>query len=223
MSVSPLLPASGPYGGFQDPNSTQGDFNAQSFLVAQLIGKIGTMTPVQVVGTTSSGLVAPPGTVTIVPQINQINGQGAPVPHGNIYNVPIWRMQGGSSAIILDPAVGDLGMAFIAMRDISVFKATGKQSNPGSFRRYSLADSIYIGSILGATPSQYIQFLPGGGINVVSPGTVTVTAPTIALVGNVTASATVIAQGDVTGASISLHTHVHGGVQSGSSNTGEPV
>lgn len=176
MSASPSLPASGPYAGFQDPNSAAGEFNAAAFLIQRLLGAVGTMMPVQVVGTTSSGLVAPPGTVTIVPQINQIDGQGSPVPHGKIYNVPVWRLQGGGSAVILDPVVGDLGMAFVAMRDISKFKATKAQANPGSFRRYDLADSIYVGSILGETPTQYVQFLPAGGINVVTTGDISVTA-----------------------------------------------
>lgn len=165
---------SGPYAGFQDPNSSAGQFNAMAFLVKQLLGKVGTMMPVEVVGTTSSGLVAPPGFVTLVPQINQIDGMGNPTPHGSIYNVPIWRYQGGNSAIILDPVVGDLGMAFVAMRDISKFKATKAQSNPGSFRRYDLADSIYVGSILGAAPTQYVQFVPDVGINVYSTGTVNI-------------------------------------------------
>jgi hypothetical protein len=175
--VSDSQPPSNPaYSGFLDPNAGAGDFNATAFLVSQLIGKVGTMMPVQVVGTTSSGLVAAPGTVTVVPQINQIDGFGNPTPRAKIYGLPIWRLQGGNSAIILDPVVGDLGMAFVAMRDISKFKATKKQSNPGSFRRYDLADSIYVGSILGAAPTQYVQFLPGGGINIVSTGNVAVTA-----------------------------------------------
>lgn len=174
--ASPSLPASGPQQGFADPNSSAGRFNALAFLIQQLIGKVGTMTPVQVVGTTSSGLVAPPGTVNIVPQINQIDGGGNPTAHGTIFSIPVWRQQGGSSAIILDPVVGDLGMAFVAMRDISVFKSTGKRSNPGSFRRYDLADSIYIGSILGATPTSYIRFDADGNISIVTSGDVTVMA-----------------------------------------------
>lgn len=173
---SPSLPAKGPQQGFADPNSSAGKFNALAFLIQQLIGKIGTMMPVQVVGTSASGLVAPPRTVNIVPQVNQIDGGGNPTPHGTIFNIPVWRYQAGTSAIILDPIVNDLGMAFVAMRDISIFKSTGKRSNPGSFRRYDLADSIFIGSILGVTPTSYIRFDASGNISINTPGDVTVMA-----------------------------------------------
>lgn len=161
------LPASGPYQGFQDPNSAQGDFNAISFLVNQLIGKVGTMMPVKVLAASGTGLVAEPGTVNIQPGVNQIDGAGNPIPHGTIWNIPIARLQGGTSAIILDPVARDLGMAFIAMRDITKFLATKAVANPGSFRRYDFADSIYFGTLLGGIPLQYLQF--AAGINAGTP------------------------------------------------------
>lgn len=220
--ASPSLPASGPQRGFQDPNSSQGFYNQVSLLVAKLLGKTGTMMPVQVVGTTASGLVAPPGTVTVVPQINQIDGGGNPTPHGKIFNVPIWRLQGGNAAIILDPVVGDLGMAFIAMRDISIFKSTKAQSNPGSFRRYDLADSIYVGAILGAAPTRYIRFIHGGGMEVVDAGGVTINGVVIDTYGNVQAPGE-ITRGAGTGDSVTLGGHVHNQPNDSHGDTEEPT
>jgi hypothetical protein len=225
MTVTPQLPAGqGPYLGFMDPTSSQGMFNQIAFIAKQLDGKIGTMLPVQVVGTTSSGLVAPPGALTVVPQVNQIDGQGNPTPHGKIYNIPFQRVANGDSAIIMDPEVGDLGMAFVAMRDISKFKSTKAQANPGSFRRYNLSDSIYLGSIFSGTPTQFIQFLLGAmGINITSPQTITLTAPTVAIVGKLTVTGTIVSQSEVTGNGIPLSTHKHTGVTTGGGDTGGPT
>ncbi len=61
------------------------------------------------------------------------------------------------------------------------------------------------------------------GITILSPGTITIHAPTVAVQGDLTVTGTVVAQGDVTGDGTSLHTHKHSGVTTGSGNTGNPV
>lgn len=70
----------------------------------------------------------------------------------------------------------------------------------------------------------------GGELNFNSPAAVTVTAPQIKFVGEITIEGAVnqsggdiTAETDVIGGGISLKTHVHGGVQSGGSNTAPPV
>lgn len=82
----------------------------------------------------------------------------------------------------MDPHVGDVGVIVTASRDISSVKATGgTQSNPGSGRRFSLSDGIYLGTVISATaPTQYVQF-NSDGIAAVSPTAVKVTAPSIQL------------------------------------------
>lgn len=52
---------------------------------------------------------------------------------------------------------------------------------------------------------------------------VTVDAPLVHFTGNVTVDGSIVAAGDVTGVGTSLHSHVHGGVSSGASNTGAPA
>ena len=121
------------FAGFQTPNSTSSDLNSLTFIINQMLGKVGTMIPVKVVSSTSGGELAPPGTVNIVPLVNQIDGNGDnSTPHGTIFNVPFWRLQGGATAFIVDPVDGDIGVAFCAMRDISTVVATKAQANPGS-------------------------------------------------------------------------------------------
>ena len=57
----------------------------------------------------------------------------------------------------------------------------------------------------------------------IAPNAATLTATTFTINGNVVVNGKITSTGDIAGAGISLDTHVHSGVQSGSSNTGGPV
>jgi hypothetical protein len=208
--------------GQQDITDGNGAFNATSFLVRQMLAETNTADLVKVVSVTSAGALAKAGVVAVQPLVNQIDGQGNATPHGTIYNLIYFRMQGGANAVILDPAVGDIGMAAYCSRDISSVKAAGVQSNPGSFRRHDRADGIYFGGMLNAVPTQYVQF-SSGGINIVSPGTIGLQATTVAVTGNLTISGTTMGTGDGVFAGTDVHTHEHGGVQTGTGNTGMPI
>jgi hypothetical protein len=134
----------------------------------------------KVLSVTNDGGVAPVGFVSLQPMVNQLDGYGNAMPHGEIFNVPYFRLQGGANAIILDPQVGDIGWAGFADRDISSVKATKAQANPGSRRKFSMADAVYMGGILNGTPSQYVAF-SSSGISIVSPTKISLSAPTIVL------------------------------------------
>lgn len=144
------------------PSTNWGEYNATAFVVQQLLGKMQTATLVRVDSCTNSGGLSPVGRVNVTPLVNQIDGQGNPVPHTTIFDLPYFRIQGGQNAIIIDPEVGDIGICVFASRDISAVKATQAQSNPGSFRQYNYADGLYIGGVLNGTPSQFIQFSSSG-------------------------------------------------------------
>jgi hypothetical protein len=105
--------------GQQDITDGNGAFNATSFLVRQMLAETNTADLVKVVSVTSAGALAKAGVVAVQPLVNQIDGQGNATPHGTIYNLIYFRMQGGANAVILDPAVGDIGMAAYCSRDIS--------------------------------------------------------------------------------------------------------
>jgi hypothetical protein len=168
------------YPSFIDPTSSATEYNALTFLIRQLLAKINTATLVQVKAVTNSGGVSPVGTVDVLPLVNQQDASGNAVPHGIIYGLPYSRLQGGANAIILDPQIGDIGIAVFANRDISAVKATKGQNNPGSARQFSMSDGMYIGGVLNGVPTNYVQFT-GNTINIVSTSQVNVQAPAINL------------------------------------------
>ncbi len=157
----------------RETDTTGGDlFNALSFLVNQVISGKWTVTLGQV-NSVSGGGVAAPALVGVQPMVNQTDGSGNPTPHGIINNVPAFRLQGGTGAIIADPVVGDIGLLACAMSDISAVKQNLAPSNPGSFRTFSPSDAMYFGALLGAAPKQYMQITPSAII--ISAGTTVVT------------------------------------------------
>lgn len=149
-----------------------------AFLFQMFMGKVRTATLVKVVSVTNSGDLSPVGRVDVQPLVNQVDSAQKGKNHGQVHDLPYLRMQGGTNAIVMDPKVGDIGLAVFADRDISSVKATKGQANPGSKRRFDMADGLYIGGFLNGTPAQVVQFTDTG-INVISPGTVTVQAPTV--------------------------------------------
>lgn len=236
------------YAGLAQAGQGDSEFGALQFLISQALLRVSTATLVKVVSVTNAGGLSPVGFVDVQPLVNQLDGAGNAVPHGVLHRLPYFRLQGGTDAIILDPKVGDIGMAAFANRDISLVKASKAQNNPGSWRSHDMADGLYFGGLLNATPVQYVQFT-AGGINVVSPSKVTVTAPNIELnasaqcalnsprivlngtvqQGGGSFAGTSTWQGDMNtlgtlrnnGKDVGS-THTHSGVQSGPANTGTP-
>lgn len=155
------------YVGEMNTHSFGSDFAAISFIVDQLVSRNAHVTWAKVVSVTGGGVGASP-VVSVQPLANMLNGQGQPTPHGVLYGLPAVRWQGGASAIIMDPTPGDIGLVLFADRDMSSVKATKAQANPGSRRRFDMADGVYLGGILNTAPTQYIQMTPAG-INIVAP------------------------------------------------------
>lgn len=193
------------------------DHRILRFLVTQSLMKARHSLPVRVEAVTNAGGVEPVGYVDIRPLIQQVDGEANPVDHGVIHNVPYLRLQGGSSAVILDPVVGDIGIAVFCDRDISVLKATKKDALPGSRRVNHMADAVYLHTIIAAAPTQYVQF-SGAGIKLVSPLAVEIQAPEIRAIGNFAASGGTFTHNGVNVGS----THTHGGVQTGGGTTAAP-
>ena len=210
----------------QDPAS---DYEAMRFMVLQLINQVCTVTPVRVQQSTSNGELALAGRVVVRPMVMQTDGKQQAIEHGDIFDIPYIRVQGGANAVIIDPQPGDIGLALFAMRDISAVKASGVESPPGSRRTYSWSDAIYIGGLLNDVPTQYVRF-SDDGMELVSPTQVLIQAPTILLAGAVSQSGgsvsvetTLTAGTEVTANGIALTTHVHSGVQTGGGTSGPPV
>jgi hypothetical protein len=164
--------------GIKQPGDASTEFNVFEFIVESLLSKKATATLVQVKGVTNAGGVSPVGYVDILPLVNQIDGAGNAVPHGVIYHCPYQRLQGGGNAVIIDPQVGDIGIAIFADRDISSVAANKGQANPGSRRRFDMADGLYIGGVLNGTPTQYVEFSTAG-IKIHSPTAINLEAPDV--------------------------------------------
>jgi hypothetical protein len=163
--------------GQQSATAGGSEFNAIAFLVEQMIGRANTATLVKVLACTNSGDVSAVGFVDVQLLVNQLDGSGQAISNATVYKVPYFRLQGGTNAVILDPKVGDIGIAVFADHDISSVKANKGQANPGSWRRFDVSDGLYFGGVLNGVPVQYVQFNDAGGITVVSPVAVTVNAP----------------------------------------------
>ncbi len=167
---------SAPYGTFgygqQEPSDSASDFSVMCFTIEQMMLRMRTNIPVQVLAVNAPGGLAPAGTVDVLPLVSQLDGNGNAFPHGPVLGLPYFRLQGGQFAVILDPAVGDVGYVAVADRDISsVVASSGKASAPGSRRVYDLADGIYVGGILNQVPVAYVMFTQQGGLTIVAaPG-----------------------------------------------------
>jgi len=210
------------YFGQQGIGDIGDEYNVVRFLIRQEIAKIRTGVPVKVVAVHGGG-VGPAPTVDLQILVNQTDGQGNKTDHGIVYGIPVSRNQGSSYAVINDPHVGDVGHMMIQDRDMSAVKANdGAQSNPGSFRRHSMSDGVYVGAMLNpAVPTQYVQFHDdgvtvadhNGNIVEMRGGMVKITTAELHVTGDVTA-------GD---GAVSLLHHLHSGVTPGGGDTGAPV
>lgn len=206
----------------QDVQSGASDFAMIQFLISQALKRIPGALPVLVMSCTNDGGLSPVGTVNVMPLVQQMDGNWQVVPGGvaTIYQLPYMRLQGGASAIILDPAQGDIGLCHFCSRDISIVKATKALSPPGSHRTNDWADGVYVGGLLNGAPIQYVQF-SSSGINIVSPTQISLNGVTIDPSGNLSSPATIKAATDVQAGTnnTSLVNHMHDvvGVEAGGS------
>lgn len=184
--------------------SAGSDFNAISFLVERFIkDNVNTAIPVKVTkvmprGENSGGggggddddfpQPAPVGYVQAVPLVCPFESGMGPekkrLAPATIPKMPYFRLQGGEGAVVLDPKVGDIGIAIFAQQDISrLFNADDSDNTvggggsdgdqdaseqeaqpvlPGSFRTFDMSDGLYIGGILNKRPRAWVEFAGEG-------------------------------------------------------------
>lgn len=143
------------------PSDFDSKQNGLNFAIQQAMLKLQTSLPVRVMAVRNAGL-APVGQVDIQVLVDMVDGQGNTVQHGTISNVPYFRLQGGTNAVIVDPSPGDIGMACFCSRDISAVKSVKDAAPPGSWRSHDFSDALYLGGFLNGTPTSYIQITEGG-------------------------------------------------------------
>lgn len=190
--------------------SANSDVNAIDFFVRMLQNKIATAQPVKVVAVDTQGAQGPTGYVDVLPLVTYVDGKGQAVQPVTLYHLPYSRVQGGKAALIIDPVPDDIGVAVFAQSDSSnVTAGTREPQQPGSLRKHSQSDGFYIGGFLNQAPSCYLELTQDNKCNLIATSGVNIK-------GDVTVEGDVIANG------ISLTKHMHGGVESGGSNTSGP-
>jgi hypothetical protein len=193
-------------------------------LILSLIKDIRTAIPVKVVAV-HPGAGTPPaiGTVAVQPLVQAVDGAGKLWSLGVTYGASFCRIQAGATAIVVDPAVGDIGLAIACDRDISSVIAAAGLAGPGSARTHDVSDLVYLYSIVSAVAiTQYI-LANAAGITLLSPNTITIQGAQINMTGPINANGAVISNaGEITDAAGKvLGTHIHPDPQGG--NTGPPV
>jgi len=139
-------------------------YNEMLFVIRQKMAELQTALPVKVIAVKAND--GHTGFVDVQPLVQQITADSTVVDHGIIYNVPYFRIQGGINGIIIDPAVGDIGLCDFCSRDISAVKNAKQIAPPASRRMHSFSDAVYIGGFLNKAPTRFIEF-NDNGINVV--------------------------------------------------------
>lgn len=167
--------------------------------------------------------VAPNLVVDVMPLVTRTDPSGAIIDNSPIYNIPVFRLQRGSSAIIMNPVPGDIGMIAICDRDNSLARENRKQSVPATKRSHSKSDALYLGGFLNSEPSQYIEFADNK-LNIVAPFGINVTTPEMYVSGNIKAGGNITDNSNSQSASLKAlrdnynqHRHPVTGVQSGNS------
>lgn len=181
------------------PTDTASQLAIISFVVRQMMARLDTMKLVQVKAVHGGGgAIAAAGTVDVLPLVNQVDGNFNATPHGIVYGLPWWRLQGGNSGLICDPVAGDIGYVMCADRDSSAVVRTKQQSNPGTRRKHNIADGIYVGGLLNGPPTQYIVFT-SQGIKIVdiNGNVLEMTSAGFELMGNVKVTGNIEATGAV--------------------------
>ena len=126
------------------------------------------------------------------------------------------RVQDYGFTSVPHPGAEAVAVAVAGSRDHLVVVAVGD-------RRYRLR-SLKAGEVaMYSDEGDSVIFRRGRVIDVVAGTKLRVTTPVLELVGDLTVSGSVTAQGDVVGQGTSLHTHVHGGVSTGTSTTEAPA
>lgn len=232
----------------------EGDFtaadpiNALEYLIRSIVKRtVSTAYPCVVTAVERLGTDSGAGYVSVKPLLMPCDNHGNGLSVVSIPKLPYFRYQHGTAAIVCDPKVGDIGIAVVSKQDASAINGENTPKVPATHRMFNPSDGFYIGGFFGESPTVFVHLEDDGTIEVEAPNTVTiksndvvveagatfmVTAPLIALNGQISgggtggASAsftgTIHADQDITAGTVSLQGHTHSGVESGGSNTGAP-
>lgn len=206
-------------------------FNILEFFVKNLIkATVNTALPVKVM-TVYPGGTGKAGYVDVQPLIQSYDGFGNAIPSQTIFKLPYSRVQGGVAALIIDPVVGDIGLAVFAQQDCTNLGVSPQK--PLTKRCFSMADGFYIGGFLNQEPSIYLELTQENVANLICPqelnikssavkieaDSVEIDAPITKINGNISAGGALGGKAefngkvevtqDVTAGGVSLKSHTH--------------
>lgn len=185
-------------------NSGASEYNALSFMMEQMIkGMVNTAIPVRVDSCTKPGVGGAAGYVSATPLVQQRGADGKGLQPVSLPQLPFFRLQCGTAAVVLDPQPGDVGLAIFSQQDASNIEA-GKTDpvQAGSFRCFDMSDGFYVGGFYGQTPTTYVWLDPEKGeASIKAPTKISLEAPTIELKGSLVMGNTA---GDASGGTITL-------------------
>lgn len=193
-------------------------------IVRGMLGTISTGELVEVVAVSAVG-VAPVGFVSVKPLVYKVDGDNNNVERGIIHNVPYFRLQGGTNAVIIDPAIGDIGFCGVCSRDISLVKRIRAAAAPNMRRVSDISDAVFMGGWSSKTPTQYVWFKDDSEIVVKAVAKVTIDAPLTHCTGNLTADGFIkdmAASSGVTMESMRTAYNGHSHIEQGDGNPTSP-
>ena len=163
---------------------------------------------------------------TIKPLVMLGTTDGQKISRAQLSNIPVFRFGGGGFFIRFPVKAGDFGWLKATDRDVSlIMQRGGLEDWPNTLRQHSFSDGMFFPDTLkswvidGANADALvIQSLDGSVCVSLHSGKVKIEAADIEVVGNMSVTGTMTNNGVNIGSS-----HVHSGVQSGTSNTGGPL
>ena len=171
--------------GMADEYTDSTPLNQLEFLIKTLTRDMSTAIPV-IITATQAGDTNAAGYVDARPLVAQIDAWGNALPMAAIHHLPYFRLQSGRAAVVLDPVVGDIGLAVFAQSDCSNVKQGANQTvQPGSWRKFDQADGFYVGGFLNKSVDTSVRLAQDGSITIKAPGNVTIDAPTVTYTGDI--------------------------------------
>jgi len=171
--------------GVADEDVDSSDLNRLEFLIKVLQRDMSTAIPV-IITAVQAGDTNAAGYVDARPLVAQIDAWGNSLPMAVIHHLPYFRLQSGRAAVVLDPVVGDIGLAVFAQSDCSNVKQGANQTvQPGSWRKFDQSDGFYVGGFLNKSVDTFVRLAQDGSITIKAPGNVTIDAPTVTYSGDI--------------------------------------
>jgi len=149
-----------------DPSDFLDNLNALHYIINGIVNKVNTTELVKVVA-----VYPEKNKIDVIPIVKNANAENNPIEESVVYGVRYIEWQYGLNGIMAVPEIGDIGLIVVCKKDISEVE----KGLVASFRKYCLADGIYLGGIKGLnqTPTQFIKF-DNNGITITSPSSITI-------------------------------------------------